>query len=143
VPVPVISSGIMSGKYKEFVSRYTDSMSFSRKTGSITAVVPEGELIIDADNAGQIYNLLVNTGMGKPQGQIPLETPVELRFGDGAVIQFWDSVITEKTAQRDIGLFVRYQGEDGYEYQYDTDALTLDSILNKLGQTGKGMTGTG
>ncbi|MBQ9031807.1 MAG: hypothetical protein IJ106_10200 [Parasporobacterium sp.] len=130
--IPAISAGVISGQYKTFVSRYTDSMNLSRKMGKVTVVTDSGEEKTSVDGASQIYSLILDAGMGKPQSQTPESPGKEIRFADGAVMQFWGVEIPEASARRQDGLFVRYQATDGYIYQYDTDKLTMDSITVRL-----------
>lgn len=132
VLIPIIYSGILSGKYREYVSRYTASMNISRRADSVSVVEDGEERPLPIDAASLIYTLLLDTGMGKPQTEIPEETAVEIRFADQARISFWETDIPEKSAKNDTGLLIKYQAFDGYEYIYDTDKLTLDSVVNTL-----------
>ena len=130
--VPLISAGIMNGKYREFISRYTDSMAASRKTGFVSVVMDSGKQAVETDKVGSVYTLIIDAGMGKPQSAVPEGSPIEIRFPDSSAIQFWEAEITDKSAERESGLFVRYQGPDGFEYKYDTDKMTLQAVAGKL-----------
>lgn len=130
--LPIITSLLLSSNYKQFVNHYTDSMNVTRANG-FAAVSEDGETFrISADYASKIYGLLLDIGMGKPQTKVPQTSPVTVELGDGALLQFWSVEIKEKNALRDTGLFVKYESQDGYCYQYDTDKLTLTSVANYL-----------
>ena len=130
--IPIISSNVMSAKYKTFWKYYTESMYSSRKSGKMTVTKGTEEISCSVDSASEIYGLLFDIGMGKKQKQIPDGDGIRITFADGTSILFLETDIPEKSALRDKGLFIRYEGQDGYVYQYDTDRLTMDSIMLKI-----------
>ena len=130
--IPIISSNVMSAKYKTFQKYYTESMYASRKSGKVTVTQGSKEISCSVDSASEIYGLLFDEGMGKKQKQIPDGEGIKITFADGTSILFLETDIPEKSALRDKGLFVRYEGPDGYVYQYDTDRLTMDSIMLQI-----------
>ena len=130
--IPIISSNVMSAKYKTFRKYYTESMNTSRQSGEMTVTKGTEEISCSVDSASEIYGLLFDAGMGKKQKQIPEGDGIKITFADGTSILFLETDIPEKSALRDKGLFVRYEGLDGYVYQYDTDRLTMDSIMLKI-----------
>ena len=130
--IPIISSNVLSAKYKTFQKHYTESMNSSRKSGKVKVTDGAEEISCSVDAASQIYGLIFDAGMGKKQKKIPEGEGIQIIFTDGTSILFLETDIPEKSALRDKGVFVRYEGADGYLYQYDTDQLTMDAIRGKI-----------
>jgi len=129
---PIITGGVTTRNYQVFVDNYTSSMGSARTANSAVVQLNGEQYRVTADAAGKVYNLLLIGGMGKPQKQAPEGEPAALLFPDGSSIEFWEVQIPEKVAKNETGLFVRYTKEDGYLYQYDTDKLTLGSVVEIL-----------
>ena len=129
---PIIFSLKASGNYHKFTDAYTDAMNSSH-TRSRIAVTVEGETYqVPLRRVSEIYQRILNAGMGKEQKEQPGESAVIIEFADGSRIEFQEAEIPEISAKNDIGLFVRFTGADGLIYQYDTDQLTLEHILKEL-----------
>lgn len=126
--VPIVISMANSGKYKEFVSRYTDAINSSHTETTVRVTIDGEDIDAPLSNASRVYSIVLAAGMGKAQKNIPEGNPVIISFKDGSQIELREAQITEKSALRENGLFVRFTGTDGYVYQYDTDKLSMDSV---------------
>lgn len=127
----------MGHDYRKYVDAFTDSLTDARKKGGLTATWgPQGDFMwrLTNDQGSHLYTVLLDAGMGKPQKEMPdREDSLFLTFPDGAVMSLWRTEITERSRERDIGLFVRFTSNDGRVWMYDTDRIDPDKLFESLG----------
>ena len=129
---PFVISLVNTGNYKKYVERFTDGINSSHPAGTVI-VTKDGETIIaPISSASRIYSFILSAGMGKVQKKIPEGPAVVITFKDGSSVEFREAVITEKSAQSDKGLFIRFTDPEGKVYQYDTDKLKFESVLQAI-----------
>lgn len=130
--IPMVRATRLSHGYQQFKEAFTDSAHLSRRRGGAEVIIDGETRYVESSKISLVYAVLLDTGMGKPQKTVPSGDPITINYADGASISFWEVPIPEASAERDLGLFVRYEGSDGYVYQYDTDKLTLETIRGYL-----------
>ncbi len=129
---PIAFSMAKTARHKEFVKDLTESCYQTRKSGAV-AEWEEETFQISKDSVSDLYTLIMDAGMGKTQRKTPDESPLVIHFRDDAVLRLWEVEISEKSRQRDYGVFLQYQGANGKIYQYDTDKFGWSAVMNKLG----------
>lgn len=129
---PIVLSLLHAGRYKSFVSDFTEAVNSSHSASQVTVVMDGDSFQTPIQNISDLYKKILGAGMGKEQKDITEEPSVTILFHDGSAISFQESAIPESTAAREIGLLVSFTKSDGSVYQYDTDRLTLDHILRSL-----------
>ncbi len=101
-------------------------------TATVHAYTVSGIAVTDGDHrytlTGQDaylpFNVLVNSGMGRIERELPQEgDAVLLDYGKGVTLRLWDVPITGSVRER--GVFVHFQNVRGSTYSYTTDKCNL------------------
>ena len=132
VITPIVLSARATRRFNHFKAEYLETMTTARQNKRVF-VTTDGETYkLPVEKASALYALLLDCGMGKEQKEIPEGEPIRLDFGGSASMDFWEVEIPEESRERDYGVFVRYQEKDGYFYQYDTDRLGFETVVQYL-----------
>lgn len=127
-------------RYHGFVQDLAVSFVYGEENEVLTLKSGDEEWSVRKEQAGTLYTLIVDTGMGHPRKPIPDVAGLTLDFGDGSALQLWPTVIKEKGRQNDTGVLIRYTRSDGKVFSYDTDRLQYEKLvqvfLGGLSETG-------
>lgn len=120
-------------QFHVFAQDLAGSFVYGEERGTLTLCVDGAERAVDREQAGKLYGLIVDTGMGHPRDRIPAEDGIALSFGEGCTLQIWPTEIRERGRQNDTGVLIRYTRADGSVFAYDTDRLQYKSIVQIFG----------
>lgn len=128
----VIWAGYYHQRYRNFSTDFAASVENAGRLGAELTL--DGETsTLDPDASSRLCRLICSAGAGKVQPDIPQDSPITIRYRSGAVLELWKVDIPEETAEKPVGVFVRYTFADGTVYQYDTDQLQMSEIRLALG----------
>ncbi len=105
-------------------------------TATVHAYTVSGIAVTDGDaqytltgqDAYLPFNVLVNSGMGRIEKDLPQGDALLLDYGKGVTLRLWDVPITGSVRER--GVFVHFQNVRGCTYSYTTDKFNLDYFRN-------------
>lgn len=122
----------LSQNHKTFVKEYTTTINHARRNGGILATQGEESWEMPYDAASDIYSMIIEGGMGKPQKAMPAGEVTTLNFPDGTELKLLKTEIMEKARRRDEGVFISFTNKEGNLYQYDTDRIDTDRFFLTL-----------
>lgn len=131
--IPVGCAVSLMGRYHRFIQDLGNSLMYARENGTLEISVDGKSGKADISQAEAIYSLISNTGMGSPLSEAPEGKPLALFFGDGTSLQLFATQIEESDGKRVDGLAVCYQRKDGSMFAYDTDRLTYQDVVSRIG----------
>ena len=136
IAVPAGCAVSLMGKYHRFIQDLGSSMMYAREHDTLEMTI-DGETRTDQmDKAEQLYQLISDTGMGSPLSELPDGEPLTLTFGDGSALQVFPTTINEADGTTADGAIISYTSLDGNVFSYDTDKITYEDIVSRIGAKG-------
>lgn len=122
--IPAGYAVYLGHRHQVYVGELTDSFYDARFKGGVMATYLGEHYHLTPDEASNIYLIIMDAGVGKPQKETPNnEDLIEISFPDGAKLTLSGTEIMEKARKVDYGLYVKFVTPEGEVYEYDTDAI--------------------
>ena len=131
--IPVGCAVSLMGRYHRFIQDLGSSLVYAREHDSLEIGMDGERAKADLSQAEAVYTLISDTGMGSPLSEVPDGEPLTFFFGDGSSLQFFPTQIEEPEANLVDGLAICYQRKDGSIFAYDTDQLTYQDVVSRIG----------
>lgn len=132
--IPIVASVRYQQNYRNFWNDLADSSNYAQTYGTFTLEMDGQRRPLDPLGSYQTFLRQLSLAGSGRVGKAPEEQPAAvLEYGDGARMELW-SVPLEgyRTTELEYGLFVRFTNGEGKSYGYDTEALSLESVLSIL-----------
>ena len=131
--IPIGCAVSLMGGYHRFIQDLGGSLAYAREHETLELSVDGETRKADPSEGEALYGLLSDTGMGSPLSEAPGGEPLTLSFGDGTSLQLFSTQIEESDGTKVDGLAVCYQRKDGSTFAYDTDRLTYQDVISRIG----------
>lgn len=111
-------------RFSDFVGKLSDSTTYAYNNDSLTAKIDGKSIKVSEENMYGIFAYLSLNKSGKESRRRPEGEPVELDYGNGAILKLWNMSVDGNNY-----LFVQYIDKDGYIYSYISYKATLDTVV--------------
>ena len=109
--------------FRDFLSELSNSTNYALENNSLYLTVDGDTFLVIRKNIKKFYNAIAIAGSGRPASGLEREADIKLDFGNGAVLELWETQVKNARNNRGIGMIVRFTNAEGNVYCYDTDRL--------------------
>ena len=109
--------------FREFLGDLSDSTEYALENNSLFLTVDGDSFLVIRKNVKKFYNAVAIAGSGRPAAPLKREADIKLDYGNGAVLELWETKVKNARNNRGMGMVVQFTDTDGNAYCYDTDRL--------------------
>lgn len=113
------------GRFTDFVGNLSASTTYANKHDGLIARVGEKTFRVSEENMYGIFAYLSLSKSGRESKKVPEGEPVELDYGDGAILRLWD--MPSESGRHN--LFLQYTDIKGDVYSYISYKTTLETVV--------------